>query len=146
MTTHPQTHRLIARLTDELGYPRLGPSNLEAFIETPGDGVIFCGGDPLQHPECLDVAVVLPELLRAFPGQLRAGVAERGLEPILQARFGLSRWPSLLFVRSGSYLGILPGMLDWSVYRARIQELLSGPVARAPAIGFAVKTVSATRH
>ena len=142
MTAHP----LIARLNTELGYPTLGPANLESFIEAPGDGVIFCGGDPLQHPECLDVAVVLPELLRAFPGRLRAGVAGRELGPILQARFGLSRWPSLLFVRGGAYVGTLAGMLDWSVYLARTQDLLAGPVGRPPAIGIAVKTASATCH
>lgn len=144
--THPPTHPLIARLTEDLGYPRLDAANLEPFLEAPGDGVIFCGGDPLQHPECPDVAVVLPELLGAFPGRLRAGVAGHELEPLLQARFGLSRWPSLVFVRSGSYVGTLAGMLDWPVYLARIQDLLAGPVGRPPAIGIAVKTTSATCH
>jgi hydrogenase-1 operon protein HyaE len=146
MTALPPSHPLIARLTETLGYPALDPNNLESFIDAPGDGVIFCGGDPLQYPECLDVAVVLPELLRAFPGRLRAGVAVRELDPILQGRFGLSRWPSLLFVRSGAYVGILAGMLDWPVYLARIQDLLAGPVGRPPAPGIAVRTASATCH
>lgn len=146
MTDHPYAHPLIRRLTEALGYPTLDPSNLESFIEMPGDGVILCGGDPLHHPECLDVAVVLPELLRAFPGRLRAAVAGPELEPILQARFGLTRWPSLLFVRSGSYVGTLAGMLDWPVYLARLHDLLTGPVGRPPAIGVAVTPAPATCH
>jgi hydrogenase-1 operon protein HyaE len=142
MTPHP----LIARLTQVLGLPGLDAANLEAFLEAPGDGVIFCGGDPVQHPECLDVAVVLPELLRAFPGRLRAGIAGRELEPALQARYGLSRWPSLIFVRAGDYVGTLPGILDWSVYLTRVQGLLAGPTCRPPSIGIAVGAPASTCH
>jgi hydrogenase-1 operon protein HyaE len=134
MTSHP----LVARLSTDYGYPLLDAAGLDDFLEAAGDGVIFCGGDPVQHSECLDVAVVLPELLRAFPGRLRAGVAGRELEPALQARFGINRWPSLVFVRAGAYVGTLAGMQDWPVYLARVEDLLAGPVCRPPSIGVAI--------
>lgn len=130
-----QQHPLVARLTQGLGYPLLDAAGLDAFCEAPGDAVLFCGGDPGAYPETLDVAVVLPKLMRAFPGRLRAGVAATELEPALQARYGFSRWPSLVFLRDGHYLGTLSGVLDWSVYLARIQDLLAGPVVRPPSIG-----------
>ena len=131
-------HPLIARLVVDYGYPLLDASNLDACIATPGDSVLFCAGDPLLYPECLDVAVVLPELMRAFSGRFRAAVVSRELEAELQARFGFNRWPSLIFLRDGGYVGVLSGILDWSVYLARIQDLLAAPTARPPSIGIAV--------
>lgn len=138
------THPLIARLTGEYGYPPLDTGNLEAFCAAPGDAVLFCAGDPVQYPECLDVAVVLPELLRAFPGRFRAAVAAPALEPDLQARYGINRWPTLVFLRNGDYVGALAGIQDWSVYLARIQDLLAATPSRPPSIGIAVSTAAAS--
>lgn len=137
---NPPMSPLIARLLDDFGYPLLDDSNLEAFIAAPGEAVLFCGGDPLQYPECLDVAVVLPELLRAFPGRFRAGVCSTGLETAVQTRFGFNRWPALVFMRSGEYVGVITGIQDWSVYLERIQSLLATPSSRAPSIGITVTT------
>lgn len=136
-------HPLIARLTGEYGYPLLDADNLEAFCAAPGDAVLFCTGDPVQHPECLDVAVVLPELLRAFPGRFHAAVAASVLEPDLQARYGFNRWPTLVFLRDGAYVGVLSGIQDWSVYLSRIQDLLAAAPSRPPSIGIAVSTAAA---
>ncbi len=140
----PQPHPLVARLIDEFGYPLLDDERLvEAFDDAPGDAVIFCGGDPVQYPECLDVAVVLPELLRTFPGRFRVAVAARALEPAMQARYGLTRWPSLVFLRDGAYVGVIPGIQDWSVYIARVLELLATPAGRPPSIGVAAPAPAA---
>jgi hydrogenase-1 operon protein HyaE len=117
-------------------------SNLEAFCQAPGDAVLFCAGDPVQYPECLDVAVVLPELLRVWPGRFRAGVVSPEQEAAVQARYGFQRWPTLIFLRRGEYLGALSGIQDWSVYLARIETLLAGPVSRPPSIGIAVSTAA----
>lgn len=143
---NPTVHPLIARLIDEFGYPRLDAGNLEAFLAAPGDAVLFCAGDPVQHPECLDVAVVLPELLRAFPGRFRSGVAEVALEPALQARFGFTRWPTLVFLREGGYVGSISGIQDWSVYLERIGELLATPASRPPSIGIPVQSAASQAH
>lgn len=142
---NPQ-HPLIARLVDEFGYPLLNASNLDAFCEAPGDAVLFCGGDPTQHPECLDVAVVLPEILRTFPGRFRTAVITSDLNLAVQTRFGFSRWPTLVFLRNGAYVGVISGIQDWSVYLARINELLATPASRPPSIGVTVSSASATCH
>ncbi len=142
---NPQ-HPLIARLVDEFGYPLLNASNLEAFCDAPGDAVLFCGGDPAQHQECLDVAVVLPEILRTFPGRFRTAVITSDLDLAVQASFGFSRWPTLVFLRNGAYVGTISGIQDWSVYLARINELLATPASRPPSIGVTVSSASATCH
>jgi hydrogenase-1 operon protein HyaE len=141
------THPLITRLVDEFGYLALDADNLDAFCAAPGDAVLFCGGDPVLYPECLDVAVVLPELLRAHPGRFRAGVAIADLEPELKNRYGFNRWPTLVFLRGGAYVGAIAGIQDWADYLARINELLTAPAGRAPSIGIAVASAtSATCH
>jgi len=137
-------HPLVTRLVNECGYPILTGSDLEAFGNAPGDAVLFCVGDPVQYPECLDVAVVLPEILRAFPGRFRAGIPADEMGPAMQARYGFSRWPTLVFLRGGAYVGMISGIQDWSVYLARIQGLLETPASRPPSIGIPVATSAAT--
>lgn len=139
-------HALIIRLVEEFGYPLLAAGNLDAFCDAPGDAVLFCAGDPLQHPECLDVAVVLPEILRAFPGRFRAGVACAELESPLQLRYGFNRWPTLVFLRNGAYIGAISGIQDWSIYLVRIDDLLAAPAGRPPSIGIAVSTAATACH
>lgn len=136
-------HPLIARLVDEFGYPYLAAADLEAFSNAPGDAVLFCAGDPVQYPECLDVAVVLPEILRAFPGRFRAGIPAVEMEPAMQARYGFNRWPTLVFLRAGAYVGMISGIQDWSVYLERIKALLAAPASRPPSIGIPVSTPAA---
>jgi hydrogenase-1 operon protein HyaE len=114
------------------------PIYLEAFIQAPGDALLLCAGDPVQHPECLDVAVVLPELLRVWPGRFRAGVVTPDLEASIQARYGFQRWPTLIFLRRGGYLGAVSGIQDWVVYLARIETLLAAETSRPPSIGIPV--------
>ncbi len=139
-------HALINRLIDEFGYPLLDAANLDAFSDAPGDAVLFCAGDPVQYPECLDVAVVLPEILRAFPGRFRAGVACSDLESPLQLRYGFNRWPTLVFLRNGAYVGVISGIQDWSIYLTRIDALLTAPVSRPLSIGIAVASAASHCH
>lgn len=131
-------HPLIDRLVEKFDCPVVTADRLDALLAQSGDSVLFCTGDPARYPECLDVAVILPELWAAFPGQFSVAVAERELEPALQARYGLQRWPSLLFLRDGGYLGVIAGMQDWSTYLTRIASLLHGVVSRPPSLGIAV--------
>jgi hydrogenase-1 operon protein HyaE len=141
-------HPLIARLVEEFGYPMLRAADSETFCNAPGDAILFCVGEPVQHPESLDVAVVLPEILRAFPDRFRVGIVASDLEPAMQARYGFNRWPTLVFLRGGAYVGAISGIQDWSVYLERIGELLATAANRPPSIGIPVSTpsVSATCH
>lgn len=140
MTTHP----LIVRLVEQYACPVVNEDNLHAFLAQEGEAVLLCGGDPVQHPECLDVAVVLPELQAALPGRFRIAVAARELEPKLQALYGFQRWPCLVFLRDGKYLGVIQGMQDWSVYLQRSVELLDASVSRPPSIGIAIASPAAS--
>lgn len=138
MTPHP----LIERLLQQAACPAITTADLDLLLAQPGNMVLFCGGDPVQYPECLDVAVVLPQLQAAFPGRFRVAVASHELEPAMQTRYGFQRWPSLVILRDGQYVGTIQGMQDWSDYLQRMAELLDAPVTRAPSIGIALASAT----
>jgi hydrogenase-1 operon protein HyaE len=131
-------HPLVARLIEASERPTVDDNGLAGFLEEPGMHVLFCGGDPSQYPECLDVAVVLPELARHFAGRFAYAVAAPGLEPALRAGYGIQHWPTLLCLRDGEYVGVVSGMQDWSVYVERFAALLDASASRPPSIGIAI--------
>lgn len=138
---------VLERLAELAGRRVDSMTELDALLAEPGDLALFCGGDPVKHPECLDVAVVLPELLKLHPGRLKAAVAAPDLEADLQARYGFNRWPTLVFLRDGEYVGTISGMQDWPVFVSRCAELLAADTRRPPTIGIAVSAAaSSTCH
>lgn len=132
---------LIEALTDTHRMPVVDAASVDAFL-TPAAGecahaVLFFAGDPAQRPESLDVAVVLPELVATFRGRLRAAVVARAAEDALKPRSHVQVLPSLVVVRDGAVLGVLPRILDWSDYTARLAVLLAPEAApmAAPSAG-----------
>jgi hydrogenase-1 operon protein HyaE len=102
------------------------------FCDDTLNAILLCAGDPVQYPETLDIAVVLPELMQAFRGEFQAAIIDKAMEPVVQARFGFNRWPTLIVLRAGGYVGAISGIQDWSHYLERLQELLQAPVRRPP--------------
>ncbi len=129
---------LIQRLFDDYGYPEIQVANLQDLIKGPGVFVLFFTGDPNQNRETNDVAVVLPELVSAFDGELRAGVVSRSAEKELQAHYGFRRWPALVFVQEDGYLGAITGMQNWEDYLREVQALLKAEPREPPGFGVPV--------
>lgn len=129
LTRHP----LLERLVRDCGVPEVDAVSLDAFLAAPGDAVLFFSEDPRQHPESADVAVVLPELLAAFPGRLRAALVARASERELQKRYGFARWPALVFLRDGEYVGAVTGIHDWDEYLEKLRHMLAAPTRREAA-------------
>ncbi|MDV7211804.1 thioredoxin domain-containing protein [Azotobacter beijerinckii] len=119
------SHPLIERLTATLGYPWLDAAGLDRHVEAQPFSVLFFAGDPKRFPESLDVAVILPELIKAFP-QLAPALIAGADEAGLQGRYGFSVWPSLVFLKEGRFLGSLSRVLNWGEYLERIPAILAG--------------------
>lgn len=126
------TPALIERLVAAHGAAWIDAGNIDDFQAGGGDRALFFAGDPVRFPECLDVAVVLPELQRTYAGRFSVGIARRQDEDLLARRFGSQRWPALVFLRDGHYVTTIAGMLDWDDYVVRVGEALSMPPSRAP--------------
>ncbi len=135
------THPLIQRLYDDCGYPEVTLETHRDFINQPGITVLFFTGDPKRFRDTTDVAVVLPELVKAFKGVLQPGVVAADSGQPLQQHYGFSAWPALVFLRDGGYLGSITGIQDWSGYLHDIGELMTADVQQPK--GFKVPVVSA---
>ncbi|MBL8328482.1 MAG: hydrogenase [Rubrivivax sp.] len=135
------THPLIERLALETGGAEVRPAEVEHFEAQPGDAVLYFGGDPVRFPEALDVAVVLPELRASLGGGAwRVGIVPREVEDTLARRYAVQRWPSLVFLRDGGYLGTVSGMKDWSDYVTEVRDVLAQTPGRRPAPTIAIRS------
>lgn len=137
------SHVLIDRLIEELGYDRVTLDGHDEFVAREGMNVLFFPGDPATVKDATDVAVVLPELVQAFEGRLRPGVVTDtfGDGKELKRHYGFGAYPSLVFVRSGEYVGTITRVQDWSEYLEKISALLVAPASRPP--GFSIPVVTA---
>lgn len=128
---------LIAQLVSRHGLPALDTDTVDAFLSSgsgePAAAILFFTGDA-SRPEANDVAVVLPELLEAFAGRLRAAVVARAAEAALMPRFGVRVLPSLALVRDGRNPAVIPKIQDWSSYVSRIEGWLAPDQSEAVAM------------
>lgn len=136
-------HPLVQALIDDLEYPEVTVDNHAAFIGQPGVSVLYFVGDPKRNRESTDVAVVLPELVKTFVG-LRPGVVAdyTGSGKELERHYGFRKWPALVFLRDGRYLGVISGIRNWVDYLQAIPELLASKPSRPP--GFKIPVVVAS--
>jgi len=136
-TTTP--HPLVERLFTTHGYTNVDATGLDAFAAAPGPAVLFFSEDPVLYRETLDLCVILPEIASAFAGRLRIGVLLPAAARAVAPRYGFRRWPALVVLRDGDYVGAIDGLRDWDDYLAETARLLEAPVARPPSIGIAVR-------
>ena len=136
------SHYLIERLVDELGYEQITSDNHDEFVAQDGMNVMFFPGDPTTVKDATDVAVVLPELVSAFEGQLSPGVVTDtfGDGKRLKREYGFSHYPALVFVRGGDYVGAICRIQDWADYLDQVARLLVAAPRRAP--GFKIPVVA----
>jgi hydrogenase-1 operon protein HyaE len=131
-------HPLLARLFARSDCVALDESNLEGFVREPGETLLFFAADPQKVREALDLAVILPELLGALTRPVRVGLLEPGLAQRNAARYALARFPALVLLRGGDYLGAIEGLRDWAEYLRLAEELLAAPMRPLPAKVIAV--------
>jgi hydrogenase-1 operon protein HyaE len=131
-------HPLIAQLFTKHGFTAVDAANIDAFAATPGRTLLLFVEDPVRYKETLDLAVIVPELVRAFPGRFAVGVVLPEAARALQPRYGFRRWPAFVMLADGHYVGAVDGLRDWSEYGALVADLLAAPPTRPPTIGIAV--------
>ena len=136
-------NKLLERLRAQSKITLLDEEGLESFVMAGGDGMVLFTQEPDQQPETWDVAVILPEVLKLTGDRLRAAIITPDLARKEKARFGITRWPSLVFVRDGEYVGVIDGMRNWEEYTREIAGMLNKPASRAPSVGIPVTAVGA---
>lgn len=118
---------LIDRLAAEHAWQPL--PDLEAaaaFAAGAGLRVIFIPGDPVKNLESNDVAVILPELVAAFPRAFRVGVYTAAEDRALREVYATWATPSLVLLRDGVHLGSIERVRDWTDYLDKFAAFVRG--------------------
>lgn len=131
---------LLLRLQQQHRFTRVTDAHGLADFAAHGSSVLLLTEQPGVCPEAWDLAVVLPELMTTFGTRLRAGFAAPAESASIAQRFGVGRFPALLFQRDGEYIGALEGMRDWASFGSAFERMLEQPASRAPGIGIPVRT------
>ncbi len=105
----------------------LDEATLPAFIAGKNLTVLLFTGGPKRVREAHDVAVALREVLRDYPGLVRAAVLPPEREGDFHEQFRVLTPPSLVFIASGETLEVLPGVRDWADYTRAFQRYLGAP-------------------
>jgi hydrogenase-1 operon protein HyaE len=116
-------------LMERHGIPHVDETSVEALLDQSsglaGYVLLFFPGDMSQRAESSDVAVILPQLLAAFSGQIRGAVVAAEAEEKLKPRFRVLVAPSLVLIKQGQTVDIFTKVLDWSDYVSRINAALN---------------------
>jgi len=147
MTTSVQTaaserarsHPLIGRL---LALPRaveVTAATIDAFAGAAGHALLVFLEDPVRYKETLDLAVIVPEIAAAFPGRFAVGVLLPDAARSVHPRYGFRRWPAVVLLQDGRYIGAVDGLRAWDEYASEIARLLAAPPARAPGLAIPVR-------
>jgi len=142
--TVPALHPLIERLCAQTGAPLLDVAAFDDWAAAPGRALAVFTEDPAMFRETLDLAVIVPELAQVFRDdgrvRFRTGVLLQAAARSVATRFGFRRWPAIVVLADGQYVGAIDGLRDWQEYIDELGRLLDAPATRAPSIGIAVKT------
>jgi len=131
-------HPLLARLVETTSATVLEPDGFDAWAGAPGAALLVFTEDPVLYRETLDLAVIVPELAQAFPGRFRTGVLLPAAARAIAPRYGFRRWPALVLLKDGRYVGAIDGLREWQVFVAELEALLAAEPTRPPSIGIAV--------
>ncbi len=136
-------HPLLEQLVSRHGFVAVDAESLDDFIHAAGHAMLVFTEDPVRYKETLDLAVIAPEVARAFAGRFRVGVLYPDAARKVAPRFGFARWPALVMLRDGDYVGAIDGLRNWDEYLDETQRLLTAEPIRPPSVGIAVKSAGA---
>ncbi len=136
------THPLYRRLLTEHGFEEITPETLEAFLARPGFGSLIFLEDPNRMKETLDELVIAPELMKPYPMIVNRGVVVAENARAIARKFGFRKWPAMVLLRDGQYLGVIAGLMQWGDAAKLMTEVMSSEPTRPPSIGIPVNRVN----
>ena len=141
----PRSFPLLAQLFSKHGYTEVKAENFDAFTRRGGHTLLRFTEDPFRFKETLDLAVIVPEIARAFPGRFVVGVLLPDAARAIHPRYGFRRWPALVLLEEGRYVGAIDGLRAWDEYLTEVARLLDAPPSRAPGLAIPVHAEDAGR-
>jgi len=130
---------VVERLFSKHGFAEVTPESFAAWTQRPGRTLLLFIEDPGRFKETLDLAVIVPELVRAFPGRFSVGVLLPDAARELAVHYGFSRRPAFVMLADGKYVGAVDGLRNWDEYIVEVARLLDAAPTRPPTLGIPVK-------
>ena len=130
---------LVEQMFSRHGCTRVDADGIDTFLARPGHALLVFTEDPMRYTETLALAVIVPQLQRAFPGRFVTGVLLPDAARQVQRRYGFNRWPALVMLMDGQYVGVIDGLRNWDEYLEELQALLSAAPSRPPTVGIPVR-------
>ena len=130
---------LVAQLFSKHGFTEITPENCAEWTQARGRTLLVFIEDPGRFKETLDLAVIVPELCRAFPGRFDVGVLLPEAAREIAVRYGFRRWPAFVMLADGKYVGAVDGLRNWDEYLTEVARLLAAAPTRPPTLGIAIK-------
>ncbi|NDV13984.1 hydrogenase [Crenobacter caeni] len=129
------TAALYARLAAR-DWPRVSDATLDEIAAGQPRLMLMLSADPLKYPEVADNVVIVPEVLAAL-GAAAPAVAWADVDESakIARRFGVLKFPALLMLAAGDYVGVIAGLRNWPDIVEETAALLTAPTRRAPSIG-----------
>jgi len=123
---------LFERLMREFGYEAPTLETFDSVVARAGHTLLFFADNPERSKETLDLAVILPEIARAFHGRFDVVVLLPTIANAVAPRYGVRRWPALVLLRDGKYVGSIEAVRDWDDYHSEVTRLLKREPSAPP--------------
>lgn len=130
-------HPVFKRLFAEAGFTLLDSVRMQDFLAASGLKMLVFADDPNERKTTLDMAVIAPELKKAFNGTLsQTAWADFKEARSLAARWGLRSLPAVAIFLNADFLGAVQGLKPWDEYCQLLSEIVcrNKPATRTIAI------------
>ncbi len=128
---------IFKRLFEQAGFLLIKTGDLENFLNTEGLKLLVFADDPNERKITMDIAVIAPEIKKAFGDTLSLAAWANFKEArSMAARWGLRSLPAVAVFSHKDLLGAVQGLKTWGEYCSLLSEILTKnrPVARTIAI------------
>lgn len=136
----PEQHPLFQRLICERCFEQITEENSDLFIKQKGLTLLLFIDDPERMKETSDALVITPELTDLFPEIKQKGVVTQPFARKLALTYGFRRWPAVVFLKDGGYLGAVDGLRAWGELVAETECVLKSKVHYPPSVGIEVRS------
>ena len=133
------SYPLVEQMFSRHGGVAVRADTVDAFLAQAGHALLVFTEDPLRFKETLDLAVIVPQLQLAFPERFLVGVLLPEAARQVQPRYGFNRWPALVMLKDGQYVGAIDGLRNWDDYLDGLRTLLEAAPTRPPTVGIPVR-------
>lgn len=118
-------HSIFKRLFEQEGFTLLNSAQLTDFLAAPGLKMLVFADDPNERKTTLDMAVIAPELKKAFSGTLSLTAwADFKEARSLALRWGLRSLPAVAIFLDANFLGAVQGLKPWDEYCRLLSEIV----------------------